>query len=212
MGDGADGRPQTQQVSDLIAGMNPNMFLYLGDVYEKGSAAEFQNYYAAQFGRFDSISNPTIGNHEYSSSSTAEGYFRYWRSPPNYYSYDAGGWHFVSLNSDDHFDRSVSGVRQTQPGTGGVRTMYDWLADDLAAHPTCTIVYYHHPLWNQGEESPSSRMSAIGPCSSNSTCPWCSTVTTTTTSASRRSTGPATPHPPGSPRSSPAVAGMARRR
>jgi PKD repeat protein len=162
VGDGADGRQSTNQVSDLIAGMNPNMFLYLGDVYEKGSPAEFENYYRKQFGRFDAITNPTIGNHEYSASTTGEGYFRYWKSPPDYYSFDAGGWHFVSLNSDDHFVRSVAGVRQTEPGTGGVRTMYDWLADDLDAHASaCTIVYYHHPLWNQGEEGPSSRMSTI---------------------------------------------------
>jgi fibronectin type 3 domain-containing protein len=162
VGDGAGGLPQAQTVSDMVAGWNPNMFLYLGDVYEKGSPAEFQNWYAPSYGRFDSIGNPTVGNHEYSASPTAEGYFRYFKKPPDYYSYDAGGWHFVSLNSNSQFDSSVSGVRQTQPGSGGVRTMYDWLADDLTEHASaCTIVYYHHPLWNQGEESQSTRMSAV---------------------------------------------------
>ena len=32
-------------VEDLIAGMNPNMLLYLGDVYEKGTYTEFYNWY-----------------------------------------------------------------------------------------------------------------------------------------------------------------------
>ena len=160
VGDSADGRPFAQAVSNMMAGWNPDLFLYLGDVYDKGSPSEFQNFFAQQFGRFDPIANPTVGNHEYSASRTAEGYMRYYRSPPNYYSYDAGGWHFISLDSNSQFDSSVSGVSQTQPGSGA--TMYNWLAADLTAHASaCTIVYYHHPRWNQGEESPATRMSAI---------------------------------------------------
>ncbi len=47
------------------------------------------------YSRFLSITNPTIGNHEYIGSSTA-GYFDYWNNIPNYYSFDAGGWHFTA--------------------------------------------------------------------------------------------------------------------
>ena len=45
------------------------MMLYLGDVYDDGTAAEFFNWYGEAthrwFDRFKSITNPVIGNHEY---------------------------------------------------------------------------------------------------------------------------------------------------
>ena len=47
------------------------MMLYLGDVYDNGTIAEFYNWYGEAthqwFDRFKSITNPVIGNHEYES-------------------------------------------------------------------------------------------------------------------------------------------------
>src|SRR5687767_3427035 len=66
-GDGASGRPEAQSVTDLIGSWSPNMFLYLGDVYERGTPTEFYNWYGTPdrfYGRFRGITNPTIGNHE----------------------------------------------------------------------------------------------------------------------------------------------------
>ena len=40
-GDGADGGTSAAAVASEIGAINPNLFLYLGDVYEKGSVAEF---------------------------------------------------------------------------------------------------------------------------------------------------------------------------
>src|SRR5215208_4675464 len=40
-GDGAGGMLNANSVFNLIASWNPNLFLYLGDVYEKGSQSEF---------------------------------------------------------------------------------------------------------------------------------------------------------------------------
>ncbi len=152
-GDGASGETNATNVTNLMASINPNLFLYLGDVYEKGSVAEFYNWYGPQgtnFGRFRSLTNPTIGNHEYTSGA-APGYFDYWDNIPNYYSYDAGGWHFISLNSNSAF----IGVDTTSP-------QYVWLAADLAAHAnTCTIAYYHHPLFNIGPEGNKTSMAPI---------------------------------------------------
>jgi hypothetical protein len=144
-GDGASGETNSLNVSNLIASWNPNLFLYLGDVYEKGSLTEFNNWYgsgSSYFNRFMSITNPTIGNHEYSSSNTAAGYFFYWNNVPNYYSYNIAGWHFVSLNSNY--------VRMpVQAGSA----QYNWLSADLAANTLpCTLVYYHQPLYNIGQE------------------------------------------------------------
>jgi hypothetical protein len=52
VGDAANGKPNNTAVSNLIASWNPNLFLYLGDVYDKGSYAEFTNMYEGTFGRF----------------------------------------------------------------------------------------------------------------------------------------------------------------
>jgi hypothetical protein len=152
-GDGASGETNSLKVVKLISSINPDLFLYLGDVYEQGSKAEFYNYYGLQgtaFGAFRSITNPTVGNHEYLTNA-AQGYFSYWDNIPDYYSYDAGGWHFISLNSN-----------YNRIGVGSTSSQYQWLAQDLAAHANaCTVVYYHHPLFNIGPEGATSAMSEI---------------------------------------------------
>jgi hypothetical protein len=143
VGDGAGGEPAEAQVVNLISSWNPNLFLYLGDVYERGTLAEFDNWYAPNdfYGRFKAITDPTVGNHEYILGSDA-GYRFYWNNVPDYYSYNAGGWHFISLDSN------VNKV-----GVGTSSAQYHWLQNDLA-HDTsnCTAVYYHHPYFTIGKE------------------------------------------------------------
>ena len=110
------------------------------------------------------ISHPTIGNHEYqtSTSSTdpcynapsgAPGYFQYYgnaASPTEpgcganckgYYSYELGSWHIVVLNSNCG---QIGGCSTSSPqGT--------WLQQDLAAHATkCTLAYWHYPRYSSG--------------------------------------------------------------
>ena len=41
VGDGASGETNEGNVANLIGSWNPNLFLYLGDVYERGSPSEF---------------------------------------------------------------------------------------------------------------------------------------------------------------------------
>jgi hypothetical protein len=152
-GDGADGATNAANVTAEIGSINPNLFLYLGDVYQNGTIAEFYNWYGnggTNFNNFYTITNPTIGNHEYTGNS-AVGYFDYWNNIPDYYSYNAGGWHFISLNSNS-----------SRIGVDINSTQYAWLAQDLAANANmCTIVYYHHPLFNIGPEGPTTSMSDI---------------------------------------------------
>src|SRR5438309_8035586 len=76
-GDGASGEPNATNATNLIAGWNPDMVMYLGDVYEKGTSTEFRNWYgdsSTYYGRFKSKTNPVIGNHEYEAH-VAPGYF-----------------------------------------------------------------------------------------------------------------------------------------
>ena len=152
-GDGAGGEPNAANVTTLIASLKPNLLLYLGDVYSNGSPAEFYNWYGTSstfFGQFRAITDPTIGNHEYLTQN-ASGYFDYWNNIPNYYSFNADGWHFISLNSN--FPKI---------GVDPASDQYQWLHKDLAANAqNCTIVYYHHPLYNIGTEPAATYMAPI---------------------------------------------------
>jgi hypothetical protein len=154
-GDGASGEANEAKVTHLIASWNPNLLLYLGDVYEKGTPTEFYNWYGTDqsFGVFKAITDPTVGNHEYTADKSATGYFDYWNNIPNYYSFNAGGWHFISLNAN-----SINGQSQTQPGTA----QYDWLSQDLTSNTAaCTIAYWHQPLYNIGPEGSDTNMQQI---------------------------------------------------
>ncbi len=153
VGDGAGGETAEASVTSMIASWNPNLFLYLGDVYENGTSTEFYNWYGLSggsfFGQFDPITDPTVGNHEYTGGN-APGYFAYWHTPPNWYSFNTHGWHIVSLNSN------LSGTT-TSP-------QYKWLENDLQRNTqACTLVYFHHPLFNIGPEPVPTRFTSIWP-------------------------------------------------
>jgi hypothetical protein len=153
VGDGASGEEDETEVTDLLVDMNPNLFLYLGDVYEKGTLTEFYNWYGTPdrfYGRLQDITDPTIGNHEYEAG-VADGYFNYWDNVPDYYSFDVTGWHVISLNSNYHFIPVQAGSAQ-----------YNWLAQDLESHTVpCTIAYFHHPVFSVGPEGSRPQMSDI---------------------------------------------------
>ena len=144
-GDGASGTSQANNVTSMVDSWNPNLFLYLGDVYEKGTSTEFYNWYGTPdtfYGRFRDVTNPIIGNHEYENG-VAPGYFDYWNNVPNYYSYDAAGWHFIALNSN-------CGLLQN---CAAGQAQYQWLLNDLNTHSnTCTVAYFHHPIYNVGPQ------------------------------------------------------------
>ena len=115
--------------------------LYLGDVYDKGTAEEYATRYHPSFGRFKGRTHPTPGNHEWGNRAT--GYDPYWgdRAPltdgGHWYSFDFAGWHFISLNS-------------LQPhGEGSAQLA--WLRRDLARYSgSCTIAFDHYPRHNAG--------------------------------------------------------------
>jgi carboxypeptidase family protein/calcineurin-like phosphoesterase family protein/Big-like domain-containing protein len=146
VGDGAGGDLAATSVVNMITSWSPNLFLYLGDVYEKGSYPEFANWYDGTFGVLRPITNPVIGNHEYGTRRAA-GYYDYWNNEPNYYSFDAGGWHFIALNSTSQY--------QAINWSGELA----WLQSDLAAHAgACTVAFWHHPLYNIGPEEATGRV------------------------------------------------------
>jgi hypothetical protein len=151
VGDGADSGTQDDALAAQIQGSGVDKFLYLGDVYETGTAQEFNDYYNPGFGRMKSITDPTPGNHEY--PNRAQGYDPYWGpafEQPNgghYYSFDFGGFHFVSLDSEED--------------SSGGSAQVAWLRRDLALYPgTCTIAFSHRPRYSAGPQWNTTSMEA----------------------------------------------------
>lgn len=152
-GDGASGRQDAADVTDLIVNRDPEMFFYLGDVYEDGTYTEFFNWYGTTdrfFGRLRDITNPILGDHEYDDGQ-ADGYFFYWDNVPDFYSVESAGWHIMLLNTNNSFD-------QFEPDTA----QYDWLEQELITNPThCKLVVAHNPYVSVGPKGGVSRMNDI---------------------------------------------------
>jgi hypothetical protein len=139
VGDGADGGQATLQVGQLVTAGKPDKFLYLGDVYETGSAAEFANRYGPAFGSIASLTAPTPGNHEWALRD--QGYFPYWnsvlgRTLPEYYKFSLAGWEIFSLNSESEHGKSSKQVR--------------WLKSKVKKKGTCTLAFWHRPRYSGG--------------------------------------------------------------
>jgi hypothetical protein len=139
VGDGADGGAAAKRLAARIERARPDRFLYLGDVYESGTASEFATNYAPVYGHLASITAPTPGNHEWPNH--ASGYDAYWRKAtsrriPPYYSFRLGGWKILSLNSEAAHDANS---RQL-----------DWLRSELAGAGTCRLAFWHRPRFSAG--------------------------------------------------------------
>jgi hypothetical protein len=122
--------------------LDPTRVLTLGDEqYPNGRLADFRSYYAPTWGRFKDRTDPAPGNHEYMTPHAA-GYFAYFgkaatRQGHSFYSFDLGGWHVVSL--DSNIDRTAASPQVA------------WLTRDLAAtSKRCVLAYWHHPRFSSG--------------------------------------------------------------
>ena len=144
VGDGGVPTPHDDAVAARIESAGPfDRLLYLGDVYETGTADEFQRNYHPSFGRFKERTSPIPGNHEWENRAT--GYDPYWgaRAPTtgggHWYSFGLGAWHVVALNTEEDLS---AGSRQLA-----------WLRRDLANHTgTCTVAMFHKPRYSASLE------------------------------------------------------------
>jgi hypothetical protein len=140
VGDGADGGSVAKRLARRIARDRPKRFLYLGDVYPGGSAADFRDRYATVYGGLARITAPTPGNHDW--PARRDGYQPYWRGilgskVPSWYQLRIGGWRILSLNSEAPHD----------PGSAQVK----WLARTLRqGSGNCVLAFWHRPFQSAG--------------------------------------------------------------
>jgi hypothetical protein len=166
LGDGPSGSNMTQNVANLVHSWNPDMVMYLGDVYQRGMPDEFMNFYNPLYGPDAYRTISTVGNHEYKQLTNASGYFWYWNFPNgsptsgpaggangggtgggSWYSLNVGGpsenaWHIDSLNSN---------VPMTSTSPQGVWLHADLAQDEVnrpkAGHP-CSLAFWHAPRFS----------------------------------------------------------------
>jgi hypothetical protein len=139
VGDGAEGSERAKAVAGRIASGRVDRFLYLGDVYDDGTAREFAQNYTSVYGPLNRVTRPTPGNHEW--PTRHQGYYPYWRAVrgepfPPYYSFRLAGWQLLSLNSEARRDS-----RSPQ---------YRWLRRRLRARGTCRLAFFHQPRFSAG--------------------------------------------------------------
>ena len=141
----------------LLDGFPSATVFTLGDnAYESGTPAEFANCYQPTWGRAKARTRPALGDHDYADGAdrNATGYVGYFgtqlapfgaaASDPlrGWYSYNAGTWHVVVLNS------SCGG--SAIPACSASAQL-SWLQADLAANPvSCTLAVLHAPRWSSG--------------------------------------------------------------
>lgn len=147
VGDIADCEQDNDAKTAALADNPHAAILTLGDnVYDFGSAQEFRDCYDTTWGKLYNRTHPVPGNHEYATRG-AEGYFAYFgshagESGKGWYSFDLGTWHLIALNSN---------CSRIDDGCGEDSRQMQWLREDLAkSTKTCTLAYFHHPVFSSG--------------------------------------------------------------
>ena len=140
VGDGADGGEDAKALARRISAGPIDRLLYLGDVYENGTRADFEKNYDPVYGHLARITAPTPGNHDWPNH--AEGYDPYWeairgRAPPPFYAFRVAGWKLLSLNSETALERDGAQVQ--------------WLRRELRGGGTCRLAFWHRARYSAGE-------------------------------------------------------------
>lgn len=143
---------EDERTADLLDDIPGTVFTAGDNAYPNGTAAEFASCYGPSWGRHKARTRPAAGNHEYFSPQAAP-YYDYFGAAAGdptrgYYSYDAGAWHVIVLNSNLAIQ---AGSPQEQ-----------WLRADLADNPSrCTLAYWHHPRFSSGRHGNNPSLQAV---------------------------------------------------
>jgi hypothetical protein len=139
VGDGASGTAVARRLAKRIARDRPLRVLYLGDVYESGTARQFRRHMAGDYGSLVERMLPTPGNHEW--GNRTKGYDAFWKrvtghATPPWYRLRIAGWDVLSLNSEAPHARSTAQGR--------------WLRRAVGRPGTCRLAFWHRPRWSAG--------------------------------------------------------------
>jgi hypothetical protein len=149
---------QSESTARLFDTIGGDIFTLGDNAYPNGSRENFRGPFDRTCGRYLGRIHPSPGNHEYMSAG-AMPYFEYFGESAGpfgqgFYSYNLGGWHLISLNSNYDFGVGVD------PGS----PQAVWLQGDLNDPRNirkCTLAYWHHPLFSSGQNGDYPRMRAL---------------------------------------------------
>lgn len=136
-------------VEAIVAAADSAIVVTAGDhAYPRGTPEELERCYGPAWGRFEAITRPSPGNHDYDTDDGAPfyAYFSFFDEHPDlrgngYYGFRFAGWHVVALNS-------LIAMDDDSP-------QLEWLEAELEANADarCTLAYWHHPLHSSGLRS-----------------------------------------------------------
>ena len=138
---GMCGSSGPEATARLLDGIDGTVFTAGDNAYFQGTVQQFRDCYDPSWGRHKSRTRPAPGNHDYESPGAGP-YFAYFGAAAGpaglgYYSFQAGDWHVLSLNSN------------VPMGPGSAQL--SWLKDDLTARrAACMAAIFHHPLFTVG--------------------------------------------------------------
>lgn len=151
VGDAADDQVKSDRLFKKILKEKAPLFLYLGDVYEHGTATEMLDHYGAfgsspgagtLWGRLASATQPTIGNHESSVDPNGGAWTDYWHQRPLSTAFTFAGAVFIDLDSS--LDMTAGSPQ------------YRFVQDTLSSVPpsTCVVGVWHIPAYWLGAQTP----------------------------------------------------------
>ncbi len=140
------GETSDEDTANLLDGIEGTVFTLGDNAYGNGTADQFERCYDPNWGRHLARTRPATGNHDWGRGNL-DGYLGYYGAAAtgpdgeSWYSYDLGTWHVIVLDSSCD---EVGGCDAGSP-------QMDWLEADLAASDaSCTVAYWHHPLFSSG--------------------------------------------------------------
>jgi len=147
VGDGPSDQVRSNRLSDSIFATDPDLFLFLGDIYAQGTFTENRNHYGRNamdggpgslWGRFAPITQPTIGNHEARNQVAWQDYFH---GRPLYTSFRYANVLFFDLAS------SGASMAANTPQYYYVEKI---LTSNTKAPPPCVVSFWHMPARTNG--------------------------------------------------------------
>jgi hypothetical protein len=143
VGDGASNQPPANALADSIDAGSPPLFLYLGDIYENGTATENLNHYGQNsmdggsgtlWGQLGDVTQPALGDHELKNSVAWRDYFH---GRPLYMAYRFANVLFLDLQSPG---------TSMKAGSAQYNFVKNILTSTTDPAPPCVVTYFQNPV------------------------------------------------------------------